>query len=170
MLRRLFRKQSCLGFIRNKIKENLYILLTFTSSVKTYDVSTGHLILEHNYPRPKPGKGQSTEAESGIYSASVDINALLDTVKSEELCVGAWLNVLGYVRHRHQPRQQQQQQKKHKQQQHLTSSKKNQTDAKPISVYVDAVMIFSAGPVEIGEYERILRDSQDVDRSLGRLC
>lgn len=71
----------------------------------------------------------------------MDINPLLETITSEELRVGAWVNVLGYVR---KPVQ--------------STSKED---------YVEAVMVFPAGPVSLGEYERTVRNAQDVDLARG---
>lgn len=36
----------------------------------------------------------------------------------------------------------------------------------PRPVYVEAVMVFSAGAIALGEYERILRNAQDVERRI----
>ncbi|KAE8401373.1 telomere capping, CST complex subunit-domain-containing protein [Aspergillus pseudonomiae] len=99
-------------------------------SVKTYNVATGHLILEHNYPRCKP-----TQEPPCI---PVDVNAVLQTVTADELRVGAWVNVLGYVRREES------------------------------SVYVEAVMVFRAGAIAVGEYERILHHSLEVYRRVRR--
>ena len=117
----------------------------------TYNVATGYLVLEHNYPRSKT-------APSVV---SVDINALLEDVTAEALRVGTWLNVVGYVREIEsvQP----------------TSSfsstpedviRPNERPSKvpPRPVYVEAIMVFPAGAIALGEYERILRNSQDVER------
>ena len=98
-------------------------------SVRTYKVTTGYLILEHNYPR---------QNGSGDAVVEVDINPLLETMTSEELRVGTWLNVLGYVRRKEQ-----------------TSGVRED--------YIEAIMVFQAGAVALGEYERIVRDAQDVD-------
>lgn len=72
---------------------------------------------------------------------SVDINAVLETVTSEELRVGAWVNVLGYVR-------------------------RSMTDGE--TIYVEAVVVFPAGAIALGEYERILHDSMEVERRVRR--
>ncbi|KAH8422815.1 nuclear telomere cap complex subunit Ten1 [Aspergillus melleus] len=105
----------------------------FLGCVRTYSVSTGHLILEHNYPRRK--------SISDLPTISVDINAVLETVTSEELRVGAWVNVLGYVRR---------------------SMNAGET------VYIEAVMVFAAGAIALGEYERILHESMEVERRVQR--
>lgn len=99
-------------------------------SVRAYNVTTGHLILEHNYRRQN-GSGDNAVVE-------VDVNPLLETMTSEDLRVGTWLNVLGYVRRKEQ-----------------TPNVRED--------YIEAVLVFQAGAVALGEYERIVRDAQDVD-------
>lgn len=101
------------------------------SSVKTYNVTTGHLTLEHHYPRQTGRDNCAIE---------VNINPLLESITAEELRVGVWVNVLGYVRRR--------------------------IDRKEED-YVEPVMVFPAGAVALGEYERIVRDAQDVDLARG---
>lgn len=108
-------------------------------SVRRYEVSTGHLILEHNHPPSSTAKEPA--------SVPVDVNHVLEDVKAEDFRVGAWLNVLGYVRERDDD---------------------NRKGSARSSIYVEAVMVFSAGAVRVGEYERILRDSQEVDRRVRR--
>lgn len=69
----------------------------------------------------------------------MDINPLLEMITAEELRVGAWVNILGYVR-------------------------------KPVhgkEVFVEALMVFPAGPVSLGGYERTVRNAQDVDLARG---
>ncbi|KAL4896530.1 telomere capping, CST complex subunit-domain-containing protein [Aspergillus ambiguus] len=101
----------------------------FLGCVRTYNVKTGHLTLEHNYPRRRPPQ-QSP-------SVSVDVDAVLERLTSEALCVGAWVNVVGYVRRPvHQPDH----------------------------VYIEAMMLFPAGPIVLDEYERILHDSLEAER------
>ncbi|KAA8644772.1 nuclear telomere cap complex subunit Ten1 [Aspergillus tanneri] len=107
--------------------------IRFLGCVRTYSVSTGHLILEHHYPRRRQNSDPPT--------VSVDINPVLETVTSEELRVGSWINVLGYVRR---------------------SIDANET------VYVEAVMVFPAGAIGLGEYERILHESMEVQRRVRR--
>lgn len=118
-----------------------------------YTITTGHLILEHNFPRSKIAPP----------SVSVDINALLEDLIAEELRVGTWLNVVGYVResepvlppsllsstpdYANRPNQ-----------------RLSGVRARP--VYIEAIMVFSAGAIAIGEYERILCNSQHVERMM----
>lgn len=135
----------------------LGIHLTLTVSVRQYDVSTGNLILEHNYPRRK------TEPEF----VSVDINAVLQDVTSEELRVGAWLNVLGYVRDSSTPTPSFSSSQFSSQQSNAASEAMTAlVRVSPRPVYIDAVMVFPAGAIALGEYERILRNAQDVERRM----
>jgi hypothetical protein len=117
--------------------------------VTTYTVATGYLLLEHNYPRNKTSV------------VSVDINALLEEVTAETLRVGTWLNVVGYVRDLEpvQPTSS------------FSSSPEdvNRPNERPPTVpprpvYIEAIMVFPAGAIALGEYERILRNSQDVEK------
>ncbi|KKZ59872.1 hypothetical protein EMCG_05335 [[Emmonsia] crescens] len=128
--------------------------IRFLGCVSSYNISTGHLILEHNYPitsRPIP-------------SISVDVTLVLESLKATDLQVGAWLNVLGYIRERLSPKT-------------LPSADPNSApsanrNSSPSvaarSIYVEAVMIFSTGAIHLGEYERVLQDWEDADRRVKR--
>lgn len=126
------------------------------NSVRQYDISVGHLILEHNYPRNR--------AEPSV--VSVDVNAILEDLTAEVLRVGSWVNVLGYVRDSASPAISFSSSQLDSQQ--LDGDMGTMTPAKvpPRPVYIDAVMAFPAGAIALGEYERILRNSQDVERRL----
>ncbi|KAJ5908948.1 hypothetical protein N7495_001630 [Penicillium taxi] len=116
--------------------------------VRQYNVIEGQLILEHNYPRKRP--------EPSI--VAVEIHAVIEDITAEELSVGSWLNVLGYVRDS------------------ITSTASfsssqqtvNSISARvpPRPVYLEAVMVFPAGAIQLGEYERIIRNAQDIERRL----
>jgi hypothetical protein len=116
--------------------------------VTRYNVQHGHLILEHNYPRRKEPN-----------TVPVDINNVLESITAEELRVGTWLNVLGYIREESTPPTS------------FTSSQEDTCVAlkvTPRPVYVEAVTIFSAGAIALGEYERILHNAEDVERRIRR--
>ncbi|KAJ5748170.1 uncharacterized protein N7511_009866 [Penicillium nucicola] len=125
----------------------------FLGCVRNYIITTGHLVLEHNYPRSR----------AEIDSVSVDINAVLENLTAEELRVGTWLNVLGYVRESQPPSS-------------SFSSTPGSTQSSdpptgPVTVpsrpvHVEAVMVFPAGAIALGEYEQILRSSQHVERMI----
>ncbi|KAL5336480.1 CST complex subunit Ten1 [Aspergillus crustosus] len=111
----------------------------FLGCVKRYHIPTGYLVLEHNYPR-------TTRTKQDPASVSVDINAVLETVTWQELCVGAWINVVGYVRRS------------------PAAAWDEKAASAPDSVHVDAVVVFSAGAIDLNEYERILCESQEMER------
>jgi hypothetical protein len=121
--------------------------------VRNYTIATGHLVLEHNYPRNK--------AEFG--SVSVDINAVLEDLTAEELRVGTWLNVLGYVRESLPPPSSFSSTPESKQSSDTTTGP---VTVPSREVHVEAVMVFPAGAIALGEYERILRNSQHVERMI----
>ncbi|KAJ5575419.1 hypothetical protein N7450_009318 [Penicillium hetheringtonii] len=130
----------------------------FLGCVRQYNVTEGHLVLEHNYLR---GKEEAN-------AVSVDINAVLEDVTSEELRVGAWLNVLGYVRDAQSPSlsfSSSQLDSQSQQPNEMTSAMVS-TTVPPRPVHIDAVLVFPAGAIALGEYERILRNVQDVERRL----
>ncbi|KAL2821062.1 CST complex subunit Ten1 [Aspergillus granulosus] len=129
--------------------------IRFLGCVKTYHISSGHLVLEHNYPRAKK-KPQPKQQKQEPPSIVVDINAVLETVTWEQLCVGAWVTVLGYVRRGFSDAA-------------AAATGKGSSTASPASpssnsVSVEAVVILSAGAVNLGEYERILYDAQEVEK------
>jgi hypothetical protein len=77
----------------------------------------------------------------------VDIYHLLDAIKADDLEVGAWLNVFGYVR---------------------PETQANLKESHDGQVYVEATMIVNAGAIRIGEYEQTVCDMQAIDRSVAR--
>lgn len=130
--------------------------LYLVNSVRQYDISVGHLTLEHNYPRSK--------AEPS--TVSVDVNAILEDLTAEVLRVGSWVNVLGYVRDSTSPALSFSSSQLDSQESNGAVSTTLPAKVPSRPVYVDAVMVFPAGAIALGEYERILRNSQDVERRL----
>ena len=87
---------------------------------------------------------------------------MVQNLTAEDLHVGTWLNVLGYVRDTIPPEA-----SFSSQQSSLQSNSQGSVTppvkVPPRPVYVDAVMVFPAGAIALGEYERILRNVQDVE-------
>ena len=77
-------------------------------------VQTATLRLKHNYP-----------AADTAAVANVDIIHVLERIKSREIEVGTWINVIGYVERR-----------------------------KEKGVFVQAIATWDAGNVDVGAYER----------------
>ncbi|KAL2843653.1 CST complex subunit Ten1 [Aspergillus pseudoustus] len=130
--------------------------IRFLGCVKAYHTPSGHLVLEHNYPRAKKKPHSAQKQKQVPPSIVVDINAVLETVTWEQLCVGAWVTVLGYVRRGSSAAAAAWADGEEA----SSASSSSPSD----SVSVDAVVILPAGAVDIGEYERILYDVQEVER------
>ena len=94
------------------------------SSVTKYNVRTGCLHLQHPCPL-------SSGKPSSIVSAVVDVGLVGPTLKSTDTQVGEWVNVIGYV-----------------------VEKAVDGTKQEIGVRVQALMLWSAGAVNIKEYER----------------
>lgn len=90
-------------------------------SVNQYHESTALLSLFHNFPSPQDR-----------HIAQVDISQLLDTIDHQNLQVGAWLNIIGYVG---------------------PSPSRNRTK-------IQAIMLWSAGAVNLQQYETALVSRQ----------
>ena len=112
----------------------------FLGCVTEYSKKTATLTLEHNHP-----------TGNGI-KALVDLELLLNTLKTSETQVGEWVNVIGY-----------------------TALSKDRNDStklcvKPApSVAVQALVLWSAGPLKLDGYERsldLLKSENSVDRSI----
>ncbi|THW68552.1 hypothetical protein D6D19_08869 [Aureobasidium pullulans] len=91
------------------------------TNVNQYHESTALLSLFHNFPSPQDR-----------HIAQVDISQLLDTIDHQNLQVGAWLNIIGYVG---------------------PPPSRNRTK-------IQAIMLWSAGAVNLQQYETALVSRQ----------
>lgn len=103
----------------------------------------GRLELEHNYP-PVQEKKKKRDSLAASRRVSVDIYHVLQTITRDQLQVGSWLNVFGYIR----------------------SEVQGNEDASNSQLYVEAVMISDAGAIRIAEYEQSLTDMQAINQKL----
>jgi hypothetical protein len=101
--------------------------------VTNYSTKTSTLTLEHNYPRGSKIK------------AIVDVELLVNTLKSGDTQIGEWVNVIGYIQD-----SQQQKPSKHPNELHL-------------GIRVQAIVLWSSGPLKLDGYEKSL-DQQRSDR------
>jgi Telomere capping, CST complex subunit len=100
--------------------------------VTNYEINTGILLLEHAYPIDI----------HQVPAVKVDINLILESANSLDLQTGAWLNVIGYVV-RQSPK--------------LWEPPRLNSDAPKLGLnMVQALVIWSAGALRIGDYERTL--------------
>jgi hypothetical protein len=103
--------------------------------VEQYDVSTGTLVLKHNYP--------PSERPTSVH---VNVDIVLETLQKTSLAVGAWLNVVGYTT----------------QKASLLRSSIDTVEASALkddtnAAYVQAIILWDAGAVKLDAYERALQ-------------
>ncbi|KAL6721330.1 hypothetical protein ACLMJK_000433 [Lecanora helva] len=117
----------------------------FLGCVTNYSVSNAILSLQHAYPSP----------QSSNVVATVDVNLLLESLKRENTQIGAWVNVIGYLEEVCDDKR-------------LMKDKRRDAAerAKMIYVKLKAIMLWSAGSLIIGEYERALEDRLRVQGGL----
>lgn len=110
----------------------------FLGCVTGYDVHHGILRLAHAYP-----SNASLSPLSSNATAVVDVTVIVDSLKRDILEVGAWLNVIGYVKEQRQ------------------GGNKGGSG----SVGVQATMIWAATGVRLGEYEKAVEGRLKVEGS-----
>ncbi|TDZ26370.1 hypothetical protein C8034_v001716 [Colletotrichum sidae] len=106
----------------------------FLGCVASYSTSSAVLKLEHRFPQ-----------QSSV-SAWVDVKLLLGTLKSEQIRVGEWVNVVGYVTS-------------------PTGTRAKGTTREPHNVGIQALMLWSAGPLDIQRYETSFQNPQQTSAS-----
>ena len=101
--------------------------------------------------------------------ALVDVNVVLESLKREDMQVGAWVNVMGYagevLREGKRGRGQGNGQRK-------TLLAKKKEDGVPegpraVRVRVQAIMLWSAGAIKVGEYEGTLEERSKMEKGFG---
>lgn len=83
----------------------------------------------------------------------MDVNLLLSTLKSTDTQVGEWVNVIGYIAELAA----------------LDSRTERKARVEVLrreTVCVQAVMLWSAGAIKLGEYERVLQERKEVGKRL----
>ena len=121
-----------------------------------YTLSTGVLELQHAY---HPSLRMPTVA-------LVDVNVILEGLKREETLVGAWINVVGYVVEVLKEGKSGQGQRQGQAKTGLMTEKedKGEEASRVVRVRVQAVMLWNAGGVRIGEYERTLEEKLKLEK------
>ena len=108
-------------------------LIEHPSSVTSYSTASATLCLQHQCPRDARDR------------ALVDVKLLLETLKTENTQTGEWVNIIGYI----------------------TASSVQQDPAsanhKRAEVHVQALVLWSAGPLDIDRYEASLRRIEEPE-------
>ena len=137
----------------------------FLGCVTHYTLSTGTLTLQHAYPPPLHGRAM----------AQVDVNLLLETMKSTDTQVGEWVNVMGYVERAAGEvvkARRALEAGNHSKATKLRDKGVNKLKEEVHKVKVQAIMLWSAGSVKLGEYEKNLEDRQrmESEKKAGANC
>lgn len=127
-------------FIHQLAKQECNTKVRFLGCAIDYDDSTGRLIVEHKYPRDTSSKLPMR--------AIVDINLLLDTIKTDALPTGSWINIIGYLQHTSLPKTR------------VSSSGRRRTVQD--LPRVQAILMWNAGAVRVEEYEKTLEDHLSI--------
>ena len=106
--------------------------------------------------------------------AAVNVELLLSTLKASDTTVGEWINVIGYISSSPPPSILSFAASTSSNALHLpkTSDETPQINGhekiKEIcqAVHVQAIMVWSAGALKVGEYERIVKERKEVERRL----
>ncbi|KAH0536736.1 hypothetical protein FGG08_006408 [Glutinoglossum americanum] len=115
----------------------------FLGCIANYTTATATLTLQHAYPSPSPH----------LPTAYVDVNPPLSALKPTDTQFGEWVNVIGYVTDGSS----------------LAGSsggdKRGELKSRArASANVQAVMLWSAGAIDVGEYERVLEDRLEAEK------
>ena len=120
----------------------------FLGCVTRYTLSTGVLELQHAYhPPPKIP-----------IIALVDVNVVLEGLKREDTQVGAWINVVGYVEEVVREGMRGQGQVQEDMDPATRNGARVRDGPRVVRVRVQAIVLWNAGGVKIGEYERTLEN------------
>jgi len=106
-----------------------------TSSVTSYATASATLCLQD--PHPRGSKDH----------VLVDVKLLLETLKTENTQIGEWVNVIGYI---------------------VASPVRPDTtpaNRKRSEVHIQALLLWSAGPLDLDRYEASLEALDDEDEA-----
>ena len=132
--------------------------LRFLGCVTSFDSRTGILELHHHHHRyPSPPLASTT------ILASVDVNLLLETIKRQDLEVGAWVNVIGYlgdvsVKEGGGGRRRWRRRMGKSKVRVEDDGESDEEGREVVEVQVQAMMLWNAGGIKLAEYEKAVED------------
>lgn len=97
-----------------------------------------------------------------MVAVELDVRLLLESLKATDTCIGEWLNVVGYVTDRKSSSSV----NKGSRLEIKQKGQKGIAANDVVTVRVQAVILWSAGAVRLGDYERILNERKEVERRL----
>ena len=96
--------------------------------------------------------------------ALVDVNVILESLTREDTQVGAWVNIMGYVERVLKEGKSGQRQAQGRVPVAKDKRKWEMEAPKAVRVKVQAIILWSAGGVKIGEYERTLEERLKLEK------
>lgn len=126
--------------------------LRFLGCVSSYDSRSGILELQHAF----------SESSTTI-RALVDINVILGTICRDNLEIGAWVNVLAYVKLDQAENDTKRLSSERDRGKQSASGVTGQRGRPTISVKLQAVMLWTAGAIKIADYERAVESKMNLD-------
>ena len=98
--------------------------------------------------------------------ALVDVNLILETLEREDTQVGAWVNVMGYMEGVLKEEEEEREQREGQGKTRLAMERRTTAGKgrSAVRVHVQAIMLWSAGGLKIGEYERILEERLKLEK------
>ncbi|KAJ4423599.1 hypothetical protein N0V82_001766 [Gnomoniopsis sp. IMI 355080] len=110
-------------------------LLSSLPSVTSYSMVSAQLTLQHNFPK------------TSEVTAVVDVRLLLEKLDAEKTAIGQWVNVIGYIS-ASPPK---------------PASKIRKAGKDAVAVHIQALMLWSAGPLDIRQYELCLLNRAETN-------
>lgn len=108
-----------------------------------YSPTRGRLILQH----PLAVSNDDHDHDRSRSQAHVDLDSIGNELPGRDTAVGCWLNVIGYVEREVRP-------------QHKIASKDIPDQQMAYSTDIQAIMVWSAGALDVGAYETAVRARQ----------
>lgn len=141
-----------LAFISDLPKLPQGTKVRFLGCVTSYTLSTGTLTLQHAYPPPL----------HPCANVQVDAKLLLENMNGTDCRVGEWVNIMGYIEWGASKTRAPQDLEEGKR------TRKRKPKAEDVvkrgdEVNVQAVMLWSAGAIKLGEYEKHLEDRKRLE-------
>ncbi|KAF8465092.1 CST complex subunit Ten1 [Kalaharituber pfeilii] len=133
---------ASLTLLENLAQFPLRSKVRFLGCIKVYHSASSTLIVTHTTMYKSPSSSSSSSSLSSSLprktkTATVDIAIVVEQIRIGELQIGDWVNVLGYI---------------------------TDMQADGATVCIQGIQIWSAGGIDLGKYERQLREKENVDR------
>ena len=124
--------------------------LRFLGCVTSYNSRAGILELQHSYP----------PLLSTVVNAMVYLNLLLENIKREDMEIGAWVNVVGYLGDVAMDAEENNRRRKRARDEEFSKGRRT------LRVEVQAVLLWNAGGVKLTDYEKVVEERTRTPRKI----